>query len=150
MKRIIFPLVAIVLFAACTNQKSTEQAAEEGPDHAAAIATVIDTANAPVFKFEKESYDFGQIAEGEEVKYSFVFKNIGKTPLIISDAAASCGCTVPEFSREPIAPNQEGKISVVFNSSGRSGMQNKVITVIANTVPAETELHLIGDVKPRN
>ncbi|HYK76577.1 MAG TPA: DUF1573 domain-containing protein [Daejeonella sp.] len=150
MKKVIFPLVAIALFAACTNQKPTEQVVEDGPDHAAAITSVIDTANAPVFKFEKESYDFGQIAEGEQVNYSFVFKNIGKTPLIISDAAASCGCTVPEFSREPIAPNQEGKISVVFNSSGRSGMQNKVITVIANTVPAETELHLIGDVKPRN
>lgn len=147
MKKIFLSLVAIAVLAACNNeQKPAETVANNGAINAN-VSPDIDPENAAAFKFEKESYDFGQINEGEKVSYEFTFRNVGKSPLIITAATATCGCTVPEFPKEPIAPNEEGKISVVFDSAGKAGMQNKVITITANTVPSGTELHLIGDIK---
>ena len=84
--------------------------------------------------------------EGDKVSYEFKFKNVGKSPLIISSASASCGCTVPDYPKAPIAPGGEGVISVVFNSEGRPGMQNKIVTVTANTIPQYTELNILGSV----
>ena len=129
--------------AACNNQKQPVEttAIAEGQETA-----VVDTANAPVFKFEKEVYDFGRVNEGDKVSYEFKFKNVGKSPLIISSASASCGCTVPDYPKAPIAPGGEGVISVVFNSEGRPGMQNKIVTVTANTIPQYTELNILGSV----
>lgn len=152
MKRIILSLMAVIALSACNNeQKQAETQTETVSNNGAINANVsptTDAANSAAFKFEKESYDFGQITEGEKVSYDFIFTNSGTEPMIITSATATCGCTVPEFSREPIAPNSDGKISVIFDSKGKTGMQNKVITITANTVPATTELHLIGDVKP--
>nr|HNH67158.1 DUF1573 domain-containing protein [Bacteroidia bacterium] len=70
------------------------------------------------------------ITEGEIVSYNFKFKNSGKAPLIITQASASCGCTVPEYSKDPIAPGQEGFIKVTFNSEGKHGMTSKTITYL--------------------
>lgn len=104
-------------------------------------------ADAAVMTFETASYNFGKIAPGEKVNYSYKFKNTGKSPLIISQATASCGCTVPEPPKEPIKPGAEGEIKVVFDSHGKSGMQDKVITVTSNANPAVVDLHLIGEIK---
>lgn len=98
----------------------------------------------PVFTFEKEVHDFGTIVQGEKVAYSFKFKNTGQGDLIITDAKGSCGCTVPEWPKEPVPPGGEGKIDVVFNSEGKSGQQNKKITITANTVPSMTVLAING------
>lgn len=150
MKRIFLSLVAVIALAACNNeqkQTQTETVSNNGAINAN-VSPATDAVNAAAFKFEKESYDFGQITEGEKVSYEFVFTNSGTEPMIITGAMATCGCTVPDYPKEPIAPNAEGKISVIFDSKGKSGMQNKVITITANTVPASTQLHLIGDVKP--
>ncbi|WP_026898745.1 DUF1573 domain-containing protein [Daejeonella oryzae] len=147
MRKIILSIGALVILASCNNQNNSSDVTSENATNAP-VVMVTDTANAAAFKFEKESYDFGQITEGEQVSYEFTFTNIGKSPLIISDAQATCGCTVPDYPRKPIAPGEEGKISVVFSSAGKTGMQNKVVSLIANTVPSKTELHLIGDVKP--
>jgi len=137
--------MCLALFAACNNQNST---GSENATDTQDIATVAsaDTINAPAFKFEKEVYDFGEIKEGEKVTYEFKFKNIGNSPLIISSATATCGCTIPEYPKEPVAPGAEGLIRVVFNSSGKAGMQNKIISITANTVPSLTELNILGNV----
>lgn len=129
--------------AACNNQK---QPVETTAIAEAQETAAVDTANAPVFKFEKEVYDFGLVNEGEKVTYDFKFKNTGNSPLIISSATASCGCTVPDYPKQPIAPGEEGVISVVFNSEGRPGVQNKIVTVTANTIPSLTELSILGSV----
>ena len=141
--------MCLSLLAACTNQNST--VTENSTDYQE-IATVpsVDTANAPVFKFEKEVYDFGEIKEGEKVTYDFKFKNIGNSPLIISSATATCGCTIPEYPKEPVAPGAEGLIRVVFNSAGKAGMQNKIVSITANTVPSLTELNILGNVLAPN
>lgn len=91
-------------------------------------------------------YSFGKIKEGDKVTHSFTFKNTGNKPLIITEAHASCGCTVPEKPEKPIAPGETGVIKVVFNSSGKSGHQEKSITVNSNAKPHFTDLKLIGEV----
>jgi hypothetical protein len=113
---------------------------------AQASTTPVDTANAPVLKFEVESYDFGKIIQGEIVNYEFKFANTGKSPLVISNATASCGCTVPEWPKKPVLPGESGVIKVTFNSEAKSGLQDKLITITGNTVPAQTLVHLVGEV----
>ncbi len=94
-------------------------------------------------------FDFGTISEGEKVEFSYRFKNTGSTALMIFNASASCGCTVPEKPEKPILPGEEGFIKVVFNSSGKAGSNSKDITVNANTSPAFPVLKLTGQVKPK-
>jgi hypothetical protein len=143
MRKILLSIACLVVLTACNNQKTVESNADS--KESSEIAAV-DTSNAPAFKFEKEVYDFGEIKEGEKVTYDFKFKNIGNSPLIISSATATCGCTIPEYPKEPVAPGAEGLIRVVFNSAGKAGMQNKIISITANTVPSLTELNILGNV----
>ncbi|WP_306550549.1 DUF1573 domain-containing protein [Daejeonella sp.] len=149
MKKVFLSIMCLSLLAACTNQNSTVTENSTDTQELATVASV-DTANAPVFKFEKEVYDFGEIKEGEKVTYDFKFKNIGNSPLIISSATATCGCTIPEYPKEPVAPGAEGLIRVVFNSAGKAGMQNKIVSITANTVPSLTELNILGNVLAPN
>ena len=109
----------------------------------------VDPENAAEFSFEEESFDFGTIDEGVVAKYDFVFTNTGKSPLIITNAKGSCGCTVPEWPREPIAPGETGKIHVEFNSSGRPGNQTKQVTLSANTIPNNKILRITSQVTPK-
>ncbi len=92
-------------------------------------------------------YNFGTIKEGEKVEYSFRFKNTGTKPLIISEASASCGCTVPEKPQEPIKPGETSFIKVVFNSKGKVGENEKAINVSSNAYPSFPILKLKGTVK---
>lgn len=141
MKKVFLSLACLAFLAGCNNPQSAESTAKESSEIAE-----VNTADAPVFKFEKDAYDFGEIKEGEIVNYDFKFKNIGNTPLIISSATATCGCTIPEYPKEPVAPGEEGILHVVFNSAGKPGMQHKVISITANTIPSLTELSILGNV----
>lgn len=84
--------------------------------------------------FTNDSFDFGDIKEGAVVKTKFEFKNTGNTPLIISQVITSCGCTAPEWPKEPIAPGATGVINVQFDSKHKSGVQRKSITVLSNDI----------------
>jgi len=109
----------------------------------------VSLADAPVIKFEQEVYDFGVITEGTSVKYEFSFKNTGKSPLIITNASATCGCTVPEYPTKPIKPGESGIVKVVFNSLGKSGLQDKMVTLVSNANPNLSSVHLVGEVKAK-
>lgn len=100
----------------------------------------------PVFQFEKTTHDFGTIKQGEKVAYSYRFTNTGKKDLVISAASGSCGCTVPQYPKMPVPPGGEGVIDVTFDSAGKTGKQNKTITLVANTVPNTTILTITGEV----
>ena len=100
----------------------------------------------PQFSFESELHDFGQLVDGEKVSYSFKFTNSGDEPLIISNAKGSCGCTVPNWPKDPIQPGENGTIDVTFNSSGRSGKQKKAITLTANTNPSRKVINITSEV----
>jgi len=108
------------------------------------------TEKIPVMTFEKTSHDFGQIIRGEKVSYRFKFKNTGKLPLIISDVPSSCGCTVPEFSKLPVSPGEEGYILVTFNSQTESGYRAKTVTVISNAQPRTQVLTISANVVSAN
>jgi hypothetical protein len=101
----------------------------------------------PVFVFEKETHDFGKIKEGDIVEYEFVFTNTGNAPLIIASATGSCGCTVPDWPKEPIGIGEKGKIQVKFNSSKKPGLQNKTVTITGNTFPKQTKLNIKANVE---
>jgi hypothetical protein len=138
-KLFLCTIIAGLLFTAC-NQSSQNATA------AVADAGNVSATNAPVMKFEKETHDFGKIKEGDKVTYEFKFTNTGKSQLIIKDAIATCGCTKPEWPKTPIQPGADGAIKVTFNSATKMGLQDKQITVTANTVPAQSMVHLIGEV----
>lgn len=138
MKQYFLSLIAAaMLMSACNQSNKTDGVAD---------ATTGTAANAPVMKFEKETIDFGKIKNGDKVSYDYKFINTGKTPLIITDAIATCGCTKPEWPHTPIKPGAGGAIHVTFNSAAKKGLQDKQITVVSNTVPAQNRVHLIGEV----
>lgn len=112
-----------------------------------------DPETQPKMEFTETEFDFGVIKEGDKVSHAFKFKNTGKSQLIISDVATTCGCTVAEKPEEPIEPGGESEISAVFNSSGKAAPNldetkiEKVITVYANTTPNVVKLKLKGIIK---
>lgn len=106
----------------------------------------IDTTMLPVIEFKEEFFDFGVVIQGEKVSHTFSFKNTGKSNLVLTSVHAGCGCTVPKFSKEPVAPGFTGEIEVTFDSSGRSGLQSKTVTVSSNTQPSRTEIRFVADV----
>src|SRR5688500_18043475 len=96
--------------------------------------------------FEHTDFDFGVVDDGEKVRHTYKFTNTGNEPLVISSAKGSCGCTVPKWPTDPIAPGGTGQIDVEFDSKGKPGKQTKRVTVTANTVPAQTFLNITGTV----
>lgn len=102
----------------------------------------------PKISFTEKSWDFGDITQGDKVEHVFEFENIGNEPLILSDVRTTCGCTAPEWPREPIAPGAKGKVKVVFNSAGKMGMNNKVITVMSNAVNNPERVKIVSNVMP--
>ena len=102
----------------------------------------------PSFEWETLEHDFGTIKEGEKVSYLYKFKNTGEVPLIIENVRPSCGCTAPNWSKEPIPVGGEGSVEVVFDSKGKPNAQNKTVTVTANTWPQSTVLRFKTFVTP--
>ncbi|MEO1714689.1 MAG: DUF1573 domain-containing protein [Bacteroidota bacterium] len=92
--------------------------------------------------FDESFIDFGTIAEGDTRTHTFTFTNTGDADLLIDFASGSCGCTVPEWPEEAIAPGGTGKITIVYDSSGKEGLQEQEVNIIANTEPIVTELKL--------
>ena len=103
----------------------------------------------PTIAFEKVEHDFGTIKEGQVVEYTYKFRNTGEAPLIIQNAQPSCGCTVPDWSKEPIPVGGTGFIKASFDSNGKPNIQNKTITVTANTWPKQTVLRFKAMVTPK-
>ena len=106
----------------------------------------VDSPTNPKMDFEATEWDFGEIDQGDAVEYAFKFKNSGTDPLIITNAKGSCGCTVPEWPREPVAPGATGVINVKYNSKGKKGKQNKRVTLTTNMVPSQQVLIVKGQV----
>jgi hypothetical protein len=104
----------------------------------------------PVAQFETVDHDFGTITEGQVVEHTYAFKNTGQAPLIIQNAQGSCGCTVPDWSKEPIPVGGTGFVKAKFDSNGKPNIQNKTVTVTANTWPKQTVLRFKAMVTPKS
>ena len=116
-----------------TNIVATPVVVESKPTPSMALTTL---------EFTESSFDFGKIKEGIKVDHIFKFKNTGTNPLVLQDARASCGCTIPEYTKDTIAPGSEGKIKVIYDSANKNGQINKTVTVTANTNPATTDIKI--------
>ncbi len=103
----------------------------------------------PAMEFETIDHDFGTIKEGDVVEYTYKFKNTGEAPLIIQGAQGSCGCTVPQWPKEPVPVGGTGIIKAKFDSNGKQNTQNKTVTVTANTWPKQTVLRFKAMVLPK-
>jgi hypothetical protein len=103
----------------------------------------------PVMEFETTDHDFGTITEGQKVVYTYKFKNTGDAPLIVQEAKGSCGCTASDWSKAPIPVGGEGFVKAEFDSNGKPNIQNKTVTVTANTWPKQTVLKFKAMVTPK-
>jgi len=138
MKKLILSIMVVLVagsFAVAQNDKTT---ADTKP---------VSNPNAPVMKFENDVFDFGTIKQGDKVEHTFVFTNAGKEPLIITEAHGSCGCTVPEWPKEPLKKGEKGSIKVTFNSSGKMGVQEKTITINSNASENPKILRIKGNIE---
>ncbi len=134
MKKLILSLIAVASMATVTFAQDQKAAAAVNP-------------NAADFKFEKEVHDFGTIKEGVQAEYTFKFTNTGKEPLVISNVQASCGCTTPKWTKEPIKPGESGSVTAIYNSKGRPGTFNKAITITSNAKTPQKVLFIKGNVE---
>lgn len=115
----------------------------------AATQKAVEQASGPVISFEEDRFDFGDIYQGDKVEHVFEFENTGNEPLIITNVQTTCGCTAPEWPRDPVAPGQSAKIKVVFNSAGKIGRQNKVVTIVSNAVSPMNRVTIVSNVLPK-
>ncbi len=109
----------------------------------------VEQAPGPYMTFEEESYDFGDINQGDKVEYVFNFENTGDTPLIITNIKVTCGCTATDWSRDPIPPGEKSSITVKFNSTGKLNKQNKVVTIVSNASNPIPQIKIVANVLPK-
>ena len=160
-------LAALTLgFASCNEGGNTavESKPMTGSDKAAPSEPAVnakpqafdpakDAAQAPAgpttsMVFDTYEHDFGTLDEGDAVTHVFSFTNTGSEPLLLEKCKGSCGCTVPQCPKTPIAPGAKGEIEVKFNSKGKKNNQTKTVTINANTDPAQTILKIKAFVNP--
>lgn len=137
--------LAVTLFITSCKEKgdaSTDTKLVKNPATADSIIATPD--DLPQMTFEYDTWDFQEIIKEEVVSHNFKFTNTGKTDLLITSARASCGCTVPEYPKEPVKPGDFGIIKVTYNSDKANGAFNKTVYITANTYPNENKLHVKG------
>ena len=137
MKHIIFLSVILFFVLGCKNGNKN--------------STKINSNDSTKIAFTETRFEFGDIVQGEHIEHTFIFKNIGDKPLVISEVHSSCGCTIADYSDKPLSPGSEGYIKVSFNSQGKQGRQYKTVTIVSNTKPGKNILVIRGNVKvPKN
>jgi hypothetical protein len=134
MKKLVLSLIAVASFATVSVAQTAPAASPANP-------------NAADFKFEREVHDFGTIKEGVQAEYVFKFTNTGKEPLVITNVQASCGCTTPKWTKEPVKPGESGSVTAIYNSKGRPGNFNKAVTITSNAKTAQKVLFIKGNVE---
>ena len=146
MNRLEFTLLFFLIIISCSSTSEDKQISTDLINNPLTAVQSVEKVLMPKIEILEESYNFGEIKQGESVTHNFVLKNVGNANLIISSAKGSCGCTVPEWPKEPIAQGEEGTIKVTFNSSGRFGKQNKIVTLVTNAIPNTKVLTINGNV----
>lgn len=131
--------VALLLVTASCKKETT---ATDG------TSTVEINGKITSMKFDKTEHDFGTIDEGDKVETIFTFTNDGNEDLIITNAKGSCGCTVPDYPKTPVKPGEKATMKVSFSSTGKKGMQNKTVTINANTKSGTELLTIKANIIP--
>ncbi|WP_297792373.1 DUF1573 domain-containing protein [uncultured Eudoraea sp.] len=139
-------LIGALSFGSC-KEKASNKVSTENVEVAA--ERDLQAKNLPVMYFEKTEHDFGTITQGTPQETIFTFTNTGNAPLIITNATSSCGCTVPNPPKDPIAPGEDGELLVKFNGSGQNQV-TKTITLTANTEKGQEILRIKAFVNPKD
>ena len=137
---------AAMVFTSC-KENAADKVNEENV--AAAAERDAQAGDYPVMTFDEREHDFGTISEGETVEHTFTFTNTGNAPLVVTNAKGSCGCTVPTWSKEPIAPGESGTMVVKFNSNGKPNQQIKTVNITANTEAGKELIKIKAFVTPK-
>lgn len=135
MRQLVLLIFVVVALVSCINNDVKSGGNKAGAD---AQKALTDTANFTTIQWIDSIKNFGKIQEGPKLDIIYRFKNTGDKPLIIADVKPGCGCTVADKPTKPIMPGQEGEIKAQFESNGHPGMNNKSITVQANTKPIQS------------
>jgi hypothetical protein len=140
-------IASLVLTASCKK----ENAALRIDDETAKKAEIAhaESGKLPVAQFESMEHDFGNITEGAKVEHVYKVSNTGTADLVISEVKPSCGCTVPDYTKTPIKPGENGEVKVTFDSSGKPGNQQKTVTVMLNTEKGTETLKFQANVTPK-
>ena len=148
-------VLSLLAFAACKNAATPPADEHKLPTSLVSnphTANGLDNTAAnmkPTMEFKDTLYNFGTIHQDEVVMHEFSFTNTGKSPLIINSAAGSCGCTVPDWPHEPIPPGQAAIIKVTFNTAGKSGHQEKSVSLQTNTLRSVHMLYIQAEVNKK-
>jgi hypothetical protein len=138
---ILSVLTSFLILPACQNDGSGKVNVNSGLS-----AYKTELYGAPLIKFDTTAFNFGKVYEGEQVGGYFRYRNLGTKDLFVTSVTASCGCTLPSFSKDPVKPGEEGKIKFIFDTEGRAGLNYKSINVITNGSSKEIELIIIAEV----
>ena len=141
-------VLSSVVFISCEGEKASSKIKKENIAKAEQRDKDISK-GAPTISFDLEEYDFGTVDEGEIVEHSFLVTNTGKSNLVITNAKATCGCTVPTWPKEPIAPGASADVKVRFNTSGKPNKQSKTVTLYTNTAKGTETVKIKGMVTPK-
>lgn len=148
MNKVFYTTLILAVMASCSNQpketSQTDELIEVVSNNAEA-----DTAVTGIIEFLEPEFNFGTIQEGEVVDHVFKFINTGKAPVILTQVIATCGCTTPSYTQEPVLPGKEGEIKVSFDSDGQLGTQQKIITISSNAENRVTTVQLKGIVEKK-
>jgi hypothetical protein len=158
MKKYLFvsTLALATFMFSCNSESSAEEVGAEQTTETTVVepSTVteptVETAVATattILTVDRMEHDFGKIPDTAPVETSFVITNDGDEPLLITNAQGSCGCTVPEYPKDPIPPGESRDMKVSFNPTGKEGVNNKTVTITANTEPATTIIYVKSDVQ---
>jgi len=145
-KILSFALAATLLLAACGAKKDHDDISVDIIKNPNSAQGYDNKAKMPVMTFDSELHDFGRLSAGENISYSFHFRNTGNADLVISSTSATCGCTVADYPKGRIAPGADGYVTVTFNSAGKSGQQYQEVTVVSNAQPARNKLKITAQV----
>ncbi len=136
MRNSFYIAFIVLIIVSCKNQPKQPNSPLAGQN--GMPAQKVDTSLFTRIQWIDSVKDFGKVTEGQKVEVLYRFKNIGDKPLIIESVRPSCGCTVADPPKEPIAPGAEGEIKGSFDSNGKNGMQHKTLYVTANTKGSQT------------
>lgn len=157
--RTILLIIAFTTFISC--KKSDENATKIDANNMIVPSEILEVnrvteannikkiQNYPILEFLEKEFDFGTITDGDIVEHTYKLVNAGKSDLLIIDAKATCGCTVPDWTKTPIKPGETGQIKIVFNSGGKTGKQQKYINLVTNTEAANESISFKAQVNSK-
>jgi len=146
MKKVILLFVAMAMIMACTKDSASSKVKVKNVKEAELRDAEISK-GAPIIEWNKTEHDFGTIKQGDKVETIFTLTNIGEGDLVVINAKGSCGCTVPQWPKEAIAPGETADIKVVFNSRGKKNNATNTITLSTNTAKGKEVIRIKAFVK---